>query len=714
MLRERYYDQSWQDDSLVRKPSKKYVSTFNKELTDIVAMIQKIEPAKIVMNSNVSPEEECALKEIINLTKSSLEIKKADKTNTLVVMDKNEYQEQLVMKCHLQTPSYEQASSNTDKDVYKRLKKFCIKHQNCLTDNERRTILDDDWNSSNFYVLPKINKSKSIINEINTKQQEYMQMPMPEDLSSRPIVSGPKAVTKGLSKLLEKILTPLVGHQRSYIKDERDFLRKFPRHIGADSYIICCDVRSLYTSIPNSLGLQALEYWIDRLNHLIPNRFTKDFIIEGTKFVLENNYFDFNGSAWRQIIGTAMGKEVASPYACLTVGFLEETELFPNLLPAHLEARFVQTAIEQYFRFVDDGITALPNEIQPEVFQNILNSMHPQIQFTITKPTQAMIKEKIFHYNEFLSIKVYVSESGDILTDIHYKETNTHDYLHYESHHPIHIKNNIPYVLAKNIIVATSDDDMTENNLKDLVSWLLNCGYPLQVINRGIHNARLQGPAPPPEVKTTIPFISTYFSNYDSSNILDTTKNLIENSKNPRIQEAFKDAKFIHARRQPPNILQKVTNAKFITSEDEKICGITLCGRSNCKICKLYLQECSSFTTANGKLWTIKCHVKCSSLNVLYYLVCVFCDKESYTGKTDNIRDRTNNHISCIRHDSGDNKFDHHVHNCAIKKGKTLTEPFFKLFAFMTMNTYEKLRNQERRLHLLNYDTMNATNAAHS
>ena len=174
-------------------------------------------------------------------------------------------------------------------------------------------------------------------------------MEMPDDLTSRPIVSGPKSVTKGLSKLLEKILTPLVKQLRTYIKDERDFLSKFPRDIGEGKYVICCDVKSLYTSIPNSLGLQAIEYWIDRLAHLIPTRFTKEFIIEGTKFVLENNYFDFGDTTWHQVVGTAMGKEVASPYACLTVGFLEETILFPRLLPANFEQDIVQKIIELFF-----------------------------------------------------------------------------------------------------------------------------------------------------------------------------------------------------------------------------------------------------------------------------------------------------------------------------------------------------------------------------
>ena len=165
---------------------------------------------------------------------------------------------------------------------------------------------------------------------------------------------------------------------------------------------------------------------------------------------------------------------------------------------------------------------------------------------------------------------------------------------------------------------------------------------------------------------------------------------------------------FIHARRQPPNILRNITNTKFITKEEQNIHGITLCVRY-CKICEIYLQECTSFLTANGKEWTIKCHITRDSKNVLYYLVCAFCNEESYTGKTDDMRERTNNHISCIRHGTGSNKFDKHVHNCSKEKRKKHDEPFFKLYAFMVLNDYNKLRNQERRLHLLNYDTINAT-----
>ena len=265
-------------------------------------------------------------------------------------------------------------------------------------------------------------------------------------------------------------------------------------NIGSDSYILCCDVISLYTSIPNELGLQAIEFWVEKLQHLIPTRFTKEFVVEGTRFVLENNYFCFNGTTWHQLVGTAMGKEVASPYACLTVRYLEETILFPTLLPRTYGQTLANTIIERFYRFVDDGITALPTNVDPHTFNNTLNKMNPAIQFTITEPTTINVNNETLKSTNFLSLKVNSASSGNIITDIFYKETNTHEYLHYNSHHPAHVKNNIPYCLAKRIIVATSDEATMEKNLMDLKLWLQDCGYPNNVIEKGIFNARLQGP----------------------------------------------------------------------------------------------------------------------------------------------------------------------------------------------------------------------------
>ena len=344
--------------------------------------------------------------------------------------------------------------------------------------------------------------------------------------------------------------------------------------------------------------------------------------------------------------------------------------------------------------------------------------MDPSIQWTITTSTPTTVRGTKYEKNIFLSVKLLTSKNGEVQTDIYYKDTNSHDYLSYDSHHPTHTKNNIAYCLAKTIIVFTSDPITMEDNLTDLKNWLLECGHPKTIIDKGIHNARLQGPANKPSNKTIIPFTTTYFSNYDSTNIVTTARNLIENSKNKRIQEVFKDVKFINSYRQPPNLLRQVTNAEFITGAKDNIRGITHCENSACKICELYLQKCDSFQTSNGTIWKIKCHANCNSKNVIYYTVCNFCLHESNVGKTDNLRERTNNHITCCRHGSGSDLFDLHVHDCARKQGKKLeekpfkkNEPYFKLYIFMKLSDYNSLRNHERRLQLQGHDTINNTNS---
>ena len=57
-----------------------------------------------------------------------------------------------------------------------------------------------------------------------------------------------------------------------------------------------------------------------------------------------------------------------------------------------------------------------------------------------------------------------------------------------------------------------SDSEKEEIRLKELKSWLINCKYPIPIINRGSHNPKLQGPAPDPKKETKIlPLVSTQY-----------------------------------------------------------------------------------------------------------------------------------------------------------------------------------------------------------
>ena len=220
-----------------------------------------------------------------------------------------------------------------------------------------------------------------------------------------------------------------------------------------------------------------------------------------------------------------------------------------------------------------------------------------------------------------LDIKIILHESRAIETDIYYKETNTHDYLHYDSHHPPHITKNIPYNLAKRTIVFTSDSTKEKIRLKELKSWLLECKYPITTIDKAFHNAKLQRPANDPKKKCkVVPLVSTYSSNYSNKDIVTKANNLLANCDDEKIKNSFKNKKIVLAHKQPPNLLRRHTRASFSNQSNEmNRNGIFKCSNKACKICRLYLQECTSFPTANNHEWQIKCHITCNSKNTLYY-----------------------------------------------------------------------------------------------
>ena len=411
---------------------------------------------------------------------------------------------------------------------------------------------------------------------------------------------------------------------------------------------------------------------------------------------------------WHQLCGTAMGKSFAPPYACLTIGYLEATILFPKLIPRYFDPVTSRMIIEFFMRYIDDGIIVLPDSVSVQYFLKIINSMHASIQYTISETLLHRIDTIDFSCTNFLSIKVIVDAEGNVKFDVYYKETNAHDYLAFDSHHPVHTRNNIPYVLAKRIIVISSEETWVERNLKELKQFLLDRKYPVNVIEKGIQNARLQGPAPPPEATKVVPLITPYFGNFDSSNIVHTTRELIASCSNERVQKAFKDTKIIQCYTQTPNLLRILSSSRFnsSTSLNGKIKGVYCCKSSKCEICSLgYLQECSSFSTSNGTLWDVKCRITCNSLNVIYFLKCNFCHEETKLGKTDNLRHRTNNHRTGCRQGKSSDIFDNHVFACQKSKGIPRREPFFLIYVLMACSDYNKLLNIERRLHLQGHDT---------
>ena len=62
-------------------------TTTNGDLNDLISTVHKLEPVRIGMKNNLNDQEEQALKELKVLSRSSMEIKKDDKSDTWVIRE---------------------------------------------------------------------------------------------------------------------------------------------------------------------------------------------------------------------------------------------------------------------------------------------------------------------------------------------------------------------------------------------------------------------------------------------------------------------------------------------------------------------------------------------------------------------------------------------------------------------------------------------------
>lgn len=72
------------------------------------------------------------------------------------------------------------------------------------------------------------------------------------------------------------------------------------------------------------------------------------------------------------------------------------------------------------------------------------------------------------------------------MTDVYYKPTDTHQYLHFNSCHPRHTKRAIPYNLSKRICTIVNDESVKIQRLQELKKYLKKQSYPDKIIDDAI------------------------------------------------------------------------------------------------------------------------------------------------------------------------------------------------------------------------------------
>ena len=160
---------------------------------------------------------------------------------------------------------------------------------------------------------------------------------------------------------------------------------------------------------------EALTYYLDKRTIKEPPTHTLTRLAE---LVLTLNALSFNDQYYRQIGGVAMGTKMGPNYARLFVGFIEE----------RIRAQYTGFVPKLHKRYNDDVVGAVQcTRSELEQFIDYVCNFHPAFQFTFTISELEL---------PFLVIKLAITNNR-IQTSIHYKETDTHNYLHY-THNYLH------------------------------------------------------------------------------------------------------------------------------------------------------------------------------------------------------------------------------------------------------------------------------------
>ena len=371
--------------------------------------------------NNLTTNEREALVSLKN--NQQIVIKKADKSNTVVIMDREKYI--LEGSRQLNTKHYIEVDRSNlleiQNNIENKVKEMYI---NNTLDKETFRYLKESklqLQSGQLYLLPKIHKIKgTIMSALRNDLCSLKDLP-----PGRPIISQCNSPTYRIGAYCDHFLVPIIKKQLTYIKDTTDFIKKIESlHLPPNILLVTYDVTSMYTNMEfHELLLAVKDAYInsDKPEINMPYPDTSD-LVDLIKIVLENNYFEFNGKCYKQIIGCAMGSTVSPE-----VSDIRMYQITQQIMTQFKHANKVIF----HGRYRDDGFLIFNgSDLEIQDFFQIGNSCHAHLKFTfeISHTSANFLDTTVYKGRKFreqnkLDIRSYIKPTNDFL------------YLHRDSAH---------------------------------------------------------------------------------------------------------------------------------------------------------------------------------------------------------------------------------------------------------------------------------------
>lgn len=388
----------------------------------------------------------------VKLKENEAILTKADKSNTTVVINKNDY-------------------DNKVKDF--------------ISSNDFEILNLDPTTEFTKTTNEAINKCKSIPKVI--KNQIKMIKPQSptlrgqpkihkEEIPIRPIVNFMSAPTYKLCGYLQRKIKRNIINEHDYsVINTLDLINKIKdKDIPQNSLFLSFDIKNMYTNIPISPTIKILKETLTQSKTLSKNEI--EDIVKLTKIATSQNYFKFDSSYYIQKEGLAMGSPLSGLLADIYMHNMESKKIINEINPFY-------NKIKYWFRYVDDIICLFEGtEEESKRLLNYINSLSNTIQFS-----QEIQENKI----NFLDVTIS-KENRSHNFEIYRKPTTSDCIIPADSNHPWEQKMSTFHALTNRLI----NIPMNKSNFikeKNIIKYLaFKNGYNPRMIENMIKKKQMK------------------------------------------------------------------------------------------------------------------------------------------------------------------------------------------------------------------------------
>jgi len=628
--------------------------------------------------NNLSVDERTALLRLKN--KAEIVIKPADKGSATVVINRSDYVAEAHRQLH-NTHYYEQLDRPIFQDNVPKINTVLqeLYSLGFISEKQLKFLKANESDRHRiFYLLPKIHKPV----------EKWPNPKMPE---GRPIVSDCGSESYRVCQYIDSFVRPLSTKHKAYIKDTYDFVEKIRgKTIPKGAILVTGDVTSLYTNMDLNRTLSVVQQAFRQYPD--PER-PDPQLLKLLEITLKNNDFTFNGEWFLQKVGTAMGKTYAPGLADLYLQKLDKMAVGYRITPLF------------YFRFLDDIHFVWTGSIEELLeFENYLNTVLPGIKIALNYSADEI---------NFLDTTIYkkAGDDHDILqTKVYFKSTDTHQLLHKLSFHPKHTTKGVlksQLLRFKRISSCYADYSVTCSILFDALRQRLYSYSLLRRMKREVWrlDETQRGPADDrPILPIVVPFndlgsklTRDWRLAVSSNKLFDKFRAITAYSNGPNLRRMLVRSLLSavstdqHGNANRSTAARAAAAVQTSSRPTHTTSGCTRCNSNHCRACR-YITAATKFTSStNKKTFNIRGALTCTSSNVIYLITCKKCQKQ-YVGETGMpLRDRINNHLSCIRSRKG-TPIGLHFNS----KGHDILD--FTILPIERIHNNSKVATQQRRL----------------